>query len=111
MSVCALASSLMAGSVAAMPDSIKVRIFVDAPLTLGAEIALDRSRSHYLGHVMRKGVGDILALFNGRDGEWRARVTSTGKGGLRLEVDRRIKAQMAGADLWLIFAPIKRQRI
>ena len=48
------------------------RIFVDAPLAAGAEVALDRDRANYLLNVLRLKAGDGVLLFNGRDGEWRA---------------------------------------
>ena len=63
------------------------RLFVDAPLAPGGEIALDKARSHYLTSVMRLGAGADVRLFNGSDGEWRA-VIGGGRncrlGGLRL---------------------------
>ena len=48
------------------------RLFVDAPLTAGTGIALDRDQSNYLGNVLRLAAGDTVLVFNGRDGEWQA---------------------------------------
>jgi hypothetical protein len=48
------------------------RLFVDAPLTAGTGIALDRDQSNYLGNVLRLNAGDSVLVFNGRDGEWQA---------------------------------------
>ncbi len=48
------------------------RLYVEAALTEGAEIALERDQAHYLRNVMRLGHDATMKLFNGRDGEWRA---------------------------------------
>jgi 16S rRNA (uracil1498-N3)-methyltransferase len=87
----------------------KVRLFVDAPLGKGAEVALDREQAHYLFNVMRLAVGGALAVFNGREGEWRAEVAGTGRQG-RLAVVERTAEQRLPPDLWLIFAPVKKAR-
>ena len=50
----------------------KVRLFVDQSQDKGQSVALSRDQAHYLFGVMRKSAGDIVAVFNGRDGKWRA---------------------------------------
>ena len=45
----------------------------------GASVLLDEAQARYLGAVMRQGPGDRLRLFNGRDGEWHARIETLGK--------------------------------
>ena len=50
------------------------RLYIDHPLAQGQNIPLERDQAHYLFNVMRRAVGDEVELFNGRDGEWRARV-------------------------------------
>jgi 16S rRNA (uracil1498-N3)-methyltransferase len=87
----------------------KVRLFVEAPLGEGATVALDRDGGHYLFNVMRLGVGDAVAVFNGRDGAWRAEVVEAGRRG-RLAVGALIEAQRVPPDLWLLFAPVKKAR-
>ncbi len=89
-----------------MPGSI--RLFVDAPLAEGAEIAATPGQAHYLLTVMRRAAGDPVDLFNGSDGEWRARLGSVGRGGATLRVETRLRAQHADTDLWLAFAVLKR---
>jgi len=59
---------------------------------------------------MRLGVGDAVALFNGRDGEWRAEVVEAGKRGGVLECSAQSAPQRMPPDVWLIFAPIKKAR-
>lgn len=88
----------------------KVRLFVEAPL--GEELAFepDRAQANYLFNVMRLGPGDAAALFNGRDGEWRAEVAEAHRRGGRLVCRARLRAQDSVPDLWLLFAPLKKQR-
>ncbi|WP_051341561.1 16S rRNA (uracil(1498)-N(3))-methyltransferase [Azospirillum halopraeferens] len=89
----------------------KIRLYVDGPLATGQAVGLDHERAHYLRHVMRRDRGDAIAVFNGRDGEWRATIDGFGKGWCSLTVDGRLRAQTAAPDLWLLFAPLKRGRI
>lgn len=88
----------------------KIRLFVDAGLGAEAEIALSRDQAHYLSAVMRRGLGDRLAVFNGRDGEWRAEIAEIGKRAARLICLEPLRVQTAPPDLWLAFAPIKKAR-
>jgi 16S rRNA (uracil1498-N3)-methyltransferase len=90
---------------------VVTRLFVDQPLGEGLAVALDAPRAHYLRNVLRASPGDSVALFNGRDGEWAATVERLGKRGAELRLLQRRRAQQPDADLWLLFAPIKRQRI
>ena len=85
-----------------------VRLFVEAPLGDGARIELNEAQAHYLLHVMRAKAGDRLALFNGRDGEWRARIVEVRKRGCVLECEARTVPLREVPDLWLVFAPIKK---
>jgi 16S rRNA (uracil1498-N3)-methyltransferase len=88
-----------------------IRLFVADDLGAGRRVALSSSQAHYVTHVMRRGAGDALALFNGRDGEWRGRIESTGRGRCDVSVEGSIGAQQAAPDLWLVFAPVKRAGI
>ncbi|HBS49398.1 MAG TPA: 16S rRNA (uracil(1498)-N(3))-methyltransferase [Rhodobacteraceae bacterium] len=88
----------------------KIRLYVDHPLGEGQTVPLARDQAHYLFGVMRRGVGDAVALFNGREGEWLARVTQAGKRGGLLEVVEQSAPQRMPPDLWLLFAPIKKAR-
>jgi 16S rRNA (uracil1498-N3)-methyltransferase len=86
----------------------RVRLYVEAPLGEGAAVVLGDSQMHYLLHVMRARIGDRLRLFNGRDGEWRARIAETSKRVCRLECETRTAPQREVPDIWLVFAPIKK---
>lgn len=88
----------------------KIRLFVDAGLGAGQPVSLSREQAHYLFGVMRLGVGSFVALFNGRDGEWRAEVTETGKRGGTLVCEAQSAPQRLPPDVWLMFAPVKKAR-
>jgi 16S rRNA (uracil1498-N3)-methyltransferase len=87
------------------------RLFVTAVLGAGAEIELDGDATHYLRNVLRLAPGEWVGLFNGRDGEWSAELTSLSKRAARLQLREQVRVQNIEPDLWLVFAPIKRQRI
>ncbi|HEV2560832.1 MAG TPA: 16S rRNA (uracil(1498)-N(3))-methyltransferase [Rhizomicrobium sp.] len=86
----------------------KVRLYVDAPLTKDARVVPDDGQTHYLLHVMRAKAGDRISLFNGRDGEWLARIADVTKRGCALVCEKQTEAQSEVPDLWLVFAPIKK---
>lgn len=88
----------------------KIRLFVEQPLGEGQEIALSQGQAHYLVNVMRLAKGDGVALFNGRDGEWRAHLVQAGKRGAVALCEGQSAPQRLPPDLWLLFAPIKKAR-
>ena len=91
-------------------SAAKVRLYVEHPLGAGQCVPLTREQAHYLFGVMRLGPGDAVALFNGRDGEWRAEVAKAGKRGGTLQVIEQTRPLQLPPDLWLLFAPIKKAR-
>jgi len=94
-----------------MADRPRTRLYVAAGLAEGVPVGLAPQQAHYLRSVLRLAPGQPVLLFNGRDGEWLARIAGLGKGWASLEPVERTRAQAAGPDLWLCFAPIKRTRI
>jgi 16S rRNA (uracil1498-N3)-methyltransferase len=87
------------------------RLHVQDALGAGALITLDQPQSHYLGSVMRRQPGDMVRLFNGRDGEWAARVASVAKKAVTLAAEHQSGRQEQVPDLWLCAAPLKKGRI
>ena len=87
------------------------RLYVDADLAAGAEVWVTEQQAHYLLHVIRLTIGAEIALFNGRDGEWRARIAETGKKKACLAALDQLRPQRSESDLWLLFAAVKRARI
>ncbi|MDH3704013.1 MAG: 16S rRNA (uracil(1498)-N(3))-methyltransferase [Alphaproteobacteria bacterium] len=94
-----------------MRENARVRLFVQDDLREGATIGLSAAHAHYLRHVMRRERGDPVALFNGRDGEWRGRIDGFGRGWCSLALEACVRRQTTETDLWLLFAPIKRARL
>lgn len=92
-------------------DFSSVRLFVDAPLAEGAEIAFEDGQANYLRNVMRMGEGDGLLVFNGRDGEWAARLVEVAKKRVRAEAKSMTRPQTAPGRLRFLFAPLKHARL
>ena len=88
-----------------------IRLFIDADLKPDARLELSAEQARYLLAVMRLGPGDELLVFNGRDGEWRARVAEAGKRGGALAVEEQARPQSVGPDLDLVVALVKRARL
>ena len=85
-----------------------IRLLVAAPLAAGAIVTLSSAQAHYLGGVMRRAVGEPVLVFNGRDGEWSARIAELKRDHCTLDVAEQLRAQTAEPDLWLVFAALKR---
>lgn len=86
----------------------RVRLFVEDDLSAGCTVGLSPPQSHYVANVMRYGRGDRVALFNGRDGEWQARIDGVGRGWCSVAVADCLRPFASGPDLWLVMAPVKR---
>ena len=86
------------------------RLFVDAPLSAGATVALERDQSNYLGNVLRLAAGATVLVFNGRDGEWRAAISGR-KRPDTLEILNPTRPQDRLRDLAYVFAPLKHARL
>jgi 16S rRNA (uracil1498-N3)-methyltransferase len=92
----------------AWPPKSLPRLFVRAALSDGARVELDAGHANYLGNVLRLGVGAELLIFDGRSGEWLARITEAGKKRMTLTVERKTREPETVPDVWLAFAPVKR---
>lgn len=87
------------------------RLFVTTDLAPGGMVEADRDQSHYLANVLRMREGSELLVFNGRDGEWLARLDSASKKGVRLSPIEQTRPQPPLPDLIYAFAPIKSGRL
>jgi len=61
------------------------RFYLDAPLRAGGVCALSEDAAHHAVHVLRLREGDEVTLFNGRGGEFAARIASMQR--LRISID------------------------
>ena len=75
------------------------RLFVPDTLAQGADIAATPAQAHYLGTVMRQGPGADVSLFNGRDGEFLARITAIRRDRASFTVTRQTRPQTPEPDL------------
>ena len=87
------------------------RLYVPQDLAPGAAVEASPEQSHYLAHVLRMAEGAELLLFNGRDGEWLARVAAKTKKAVRLEAVEQTRPQPEKPDLVYCFAPLKQGRL
>lgn len=87
------------------------RLFINDELSQDASVELDRAKAHYLLNVLRMSTGDTLLVFNGKDGEWRASITETGKKSCWLAVNEQTRPQPDAPGLDYLFAPLKQARL
>ena len=87
-----------------------IRLYIDAALSGGAVIELPKEQRHYLLNVLRKKNGDALRVFNGQDGEWRAKILETSKKLTRIEVLEQLRPPQSSPDITLCFAPVRKHR-
>ena len=87
------------------------RLFVDQALTADAMLTLEREPSHYLLHVLRLQPNDTILIFNGKDGEFLARIAEIGKKGAKLSIIRQTRPQSTPGRIELLFAPLKQARL
>ena len=86
------------------------RLHVAPDLSEGADTPIDGDQAHYLTRVLRLEIGDPVRVFNGRHGEFDASVSASTKSTARLTLGARVREQAAVPDLWLLFAPLKKER-
>jgi 16S rRNA (uracil1498-N3)-methyltransferase len=87
------------------------RLFLDAPLSAGAAIPLERAQANYLLNVLRLKAGEGVLVFNGREGEWRAELLIEGRKSAQLVPSARVREQTEPLDLLYLFAPLKHARL
>jgi 16S rRNA (uracil1498-N3)-methyltransferase len=100
----------MVESPAPVPQATDLRLFIDVPLAAGALLEPSSAQAHYLLTVMRCRVGDEVALFNGRDGEWLAVIEAADRRRCRIAIHEQLRPQALEPGPALLFAPLKRIR-
>ena len=94
-----------------MSDRAVPRLFVETDLEAGVPVGLAATQAHYLRSVLRLPVGSGTRLFNGRHGEWAARIDAIGKGWASVVPTERRRPQTPPSSLRLAFAPVKKTRL
>lgn len=88
------------------------RVYVPQDLTEGLGLMLEESIHHYLKNVMRVPEGGVARIFNGRDGEFIARIEQSGKKSTHVTIENKLRAQkIPQHKTHLLFAPIKKERM
>lgn len=87
------------------------RLFLDAPLAPGAEVALAQEQANYLVNVLRLGPGAGLLVFNGRDGEFVASIAEATRKACRVAVGAASRPPQPPPDVHYLFAPLKHARL
>lgn len=87
------------------------RLHVAAHLNAGHDIELEREQGHYIANVLRLRGGDAVHVFNARDGEWLAYLTTAGKKSVALRCERRLSDVKPPPDVDFLFAPLKHVRL
>ena len=87
-----------------------IRLHTAAALAAGARLALDARAAHYLARVMRAKSGEVVRLFNARDGEWRAEL-AVAKREVAATLLERVRAPAEEPGPTLFLAAIKRPRL
>ncbi|OCJ17774.1 16S rRNA (uracil(1498)-N(3))-methyltransferase [Rhizobium sp. AC44/96] len=87
------------------------RLFVDAPLSLGGASEATPDQFNYLANVLRMADGAEILVFNGRDGEWKARLSFPSRKRILVIPEEQTRPQPAPSDLHYLFAPLKVGRL
>ncbi len=93
-----------------MSQKIKIRLYFQQNLSTLSQIVPSEEQLHYLNNVLRIEDGEIIAGFDGQSGEFALRVCKTGKKNLSLLRLDKLRNFYLPPDLWLLFAPIKKDK-
>ncbi len=88
------------------------RLHVDQSLGAGRDIVLDAGQSHYLHTVLRKNTGDMVRLFNDRDGEWLSVLHECGKKSVTAACTEQTRTPQGKIPpVHLLFPPLAKDRL
>jgi 16S rRNA (uracil1498-N3)-methyltransferase len=87
------------------------RLFLTAPLSLGVPLTATSEQYNYLVNVLRMDENSELLVFNGRDGEWIAKLAVPARKKLTITPVELTRAQPPRSDLVFLFAPLKAGRL
>lgn len=87
------------------------RLFIDTPLSAETRHEVASEQFNYLANVLRLEAGANVLVFNGRDGEWLAKITFPSRKKIVLELAEQTRPQPPASDLHYLFAPLKVGRL
>jgi 16S rRNA (uracil1498-N3)-methyltransferase len=83
------------------------RLYVTADLALNQAFEATAEQFNYLANVLRFEDGAELLVFNGRHGEWKARINFPTRKKIFMTPIEETRPQPADCDLHFLFAPLK----
>ncbi len=92
------------------PPKSAPRLFVQERLADGTVIHIEGQQAHYLGKVMRLGLGDAVVLCDDQTGEWAAQVSAVTKRDVLLTVQSQLRPREQVPDFTLCAALLKKDR-
>lgn len=92
-----------------MSKKNRIRLFAYTPLEKGGIYIANEAQTHYLKDVMRLVVGQQVFLFDAINGEFESRICEISKKSLTLEVENKVFDFEKSPDIWLLFAPLKKE--
>ncbi len=87
------------------------RLYVTADISEGQAVPVTVEQFNYLSNVLRLEADAEILIFNGRDGEWQAKLAYPTRKRLLLIPHLQTRPQPAPADLHYLFAPLKVGRL
>ncbi len=106
----ACATSLPMSATPAWPPKSAPRLFVVGPLALDVRLTIEGPQGHYLARVMRVSPGDAVVLCDDLTGAWTARVTTTDKRAVTLQIEASLAPREEVPDFTLCAALLKKDR-
>jgi 16S rRNA (uracil1498-N3)-methyltransferase len=90
----------------------KIRIYVKiVSIVENTIVEVESNDFNYLTKVMRKKVGDEISIFNGKNGQWLAKIIQISKKSCQIQAITQEKQQYNPPKITLAFAPVKNVRI
>ena len=87
------------------------RLFVSSAISAGAELEATADQYNYLVNVLRMQADDEVLIFDGENGEWRAKLVLPSRKKLLLAPVEQTRPQTPLPDLHYLFAPLKVGRL
>ena len=88
----------------------KIRLYCETKLVPGLEIRLNEKQGHYLINVMKLMAGDTIFAFDNENGEFLCTLKTADRKNCLLEVSEQTRGFEKCPDIWLLFAPVKKER-
>ncbi len=93
-----------------MKKAPKVRLFLNQKIASGTTLQPEDAQIHYLLNVLRLTSEDEICIFGGESGEFVCNIDIIGKKRCLLHVKEKIRDFYACPDIWLLFAPVKKDK-